>query len=132
MTFPLTLSTDDTEGARKWRQKLQRGLVALQQNVIFLRYPDNPEMEFIPRVNLHRTISFQELDGEAQRQLWKLYVSYYFERQESLWYNIGMNRLPVIKNATRMLVCGEDLGMVPKCVEPVMNDLSILGLRVQR
>jgi 4-alpha-glucanotransferase len=123
---------DDSEGARKWRQKLQRGLVALQQNVIFLRYPDNPDMEFIPRVNMHRTISFQELDAEAQRGLWRIYVSYYYERQESLWYNIGMNRLPLIKNATRMLVCGEDLGMVPKCVEPVMNDLSILGLRVQR
>jgi 4-alpha-glucanotransferase len=40
--------------------------------------------------------------------------------------------LPVIKNATRMLVCGEDLGMVPKCVEPIMTDLGILGLRVQR
>jgi len=31
-----------------------------------------------------------------------------------------------------MLVCGEDLGMVPASVEPVMDTLGILGLRVQR
>jgi 4-alpha-glucanotransferase len=31
-----------------------------------------------------------------------------------------------------MLICGEDLGMVPKTVPEVMNQLGILGLNVQR
>jgi 4-alpha-glucanotransferase len=31
-----------------------------------------------------------------------------------------------------MLVCGEDLGMVPACVPIVMRDLGLLGLEVQR
>ena len=31
-----------------------------------------------------------------------------------------------------MLCCGEDLGMIPACVERVMHQLHILGLRVQR
>lgn len=31
-----------------------------------------------------------------------------------------------------MLVCGEDLGMVPKCVPPVLELIGILGLRIQR
>lgn len=31
-----------------------------------------------------------------------------------------------------MLVCGEDLGMVPACVQGVLDALSILGLRIQR
>eukprot|EP00483_Globobulimina_turgida_P007805 UN07820 len=31
-----------------------------------------------------------------------------------------------------MLICGEDLGMIPDCVPPVMDDLSLLGLRLQR
>src|SRR3569623_439755 len=31
-----------------------------------------------------------------------------------------------------MLCCGEDLGMVPACVPPVMQQLNILGLRIQR
>jgi 4-alpha-glucanotransferase len=35
-------------------------------------------------------------------------------------------------NSTKMLCCGEDLGMVPACVSGVMNRLNILGLRIQR
>lgn len=31
-----------------------------------------------------------------------------------------------------MLVCGEDLGIVPDCVREVMRDLSILSLEIQR
>jgi 4-alpha-glucanotransferase len=31
-----------------------------------------------------------------------------------------------------MLVCGEDLGMVPDCVPPVMKELNILSLEIQR
>jgi len=31
-----------------------------------------------------------------------------------------------------MLLCGEDLGMVPACVPSVMNELGILSLEVQR
>lgn len=31
-----------------------------------------------------------------------------------------------------MLVCGEDLGMIPACVHPVMEELGIIGLRIQR
>ena len=40
--------------------------------------------------------------------------------------------LPVLLRASGMLVCGEDLGMVPACVDPVLSELGILGLRVQR
>ena len=31
-----------------------------------------------------------------------------------------------------MLVCGEDLGMIPACVHPVMEELGLVGLRIQR
>ena len=31
-----------------------------------------------------------------------------------------------------MLVCGEDLGMVPHCVPEVMDQLGILSLEIQR
>ena len=42
-----------------------------------------------------------------------------------------MKKLPLLVNATRMLVCAEDLGMVPDCVEWVMNELRILSLELQ-
>ena len=44
----------------------------------------------------------------------------------------AMKKLPCLIGATRMLVCGEDLGMVPDCVEAVMKQLQILSLELQR
>lgn len=43
-----------------------------------------------------------------------------------------MNKLPGLKRSTNMLVCGEDLGMVPACVPDVMRQLGILSLEIQR
>ena len=43
-----------------------------------------------------------------------------------------MKKLPVLVQATRMLVCAEDLGMVPDCVAWVMNELRILSLELQQ
>ena len=43
-----------------------------------------------------------------------------------------MEKLPPLKAATDMLVCGEDLGMVPDCVPGVMADLQMLSLAIQR
>lgn len=43
-----------------------------------------------------------------------------------------MKKLPQLTQSTRMLVCGEDLGMIPACVSSVMNDLRILSLEIQR
>ena len=42
-----------------------------------------------------------------------------------------MKKLPKLVQATRMLVCAEDLGMVPDCVPWVMNELKILSLELQ-
>ena len=43
-----------------------------------------------------------------------------------------MKKLPALLDSTRMLSCGEDLGMIPACVPEVMDELNILSLEVQR
>lgn len=43
-----------------------------------------------------------------------------------------MDKLPVLIGATDMIVCGEDLGMIPDCVPYVMERLRIMSLEVQR
>jgi len=112
--------------------KLKNGLLTAVKNVILLRERWNPDWHFYPRINVHKTSSFQALPEDQKKIVWDLYLHYYYKRQEDLWGKIGGSRLPVICGATDMLVCGEDLGMVPDCVPPVMKDLSILGLSVQR
>jgi len=81
---------------------------------------------------MEKTSSFQSLDWFHQETLRKFYNDYYYNRQEGLWSHVGMTRLPAIKSSTKMLVCGEDLGMIPACVPPIMKNLSIMGLCIQR
>jgi 4-alpha-glucanotransferase len=44
----------------------------------------------------------------------------------------GVAKLPGLKRATNMLICGEDLGMVPACVPEALRRLGLLSLEVQR
>ena len=43
-----------------------------------------------------------------------------------------MWKLPPLLEATNMLTCAEDLGMIPNCVPAVMSNLQILSLEIQR
>jgi 4-alpha-glucanotransferase len=47
------------------------------------------------------------------------YDDYFFHRQEQLWRENALKTLPALLNSSDMLCCGEDLGMVPACVQPV-------------
>ncbi len=61
-----------------------------------------------------------------------LYINYFFHRQDYFWKKEAMQKLPELKRSTNMLICGEDLGMVPHSVPDVMNQLGILSLEIQR
>jgi 4-alpha-glucanotransferase len=104
-------------------------LISLISNVIFVSTGHD---EWHPRISMQFTSSFMELDDYTKNQLNKLYIEYFYKRHEDFWYHKGMEKIPAIISASNMLVCGEDLGMVPDCVPDVMNDLSILSLEIQR
>jgi len=78
------------------------------------------------------TSSYQWLNEHVRRQLSELYVNYFFRRQNDFWRQQAMQKLPALKASTNMLICGEDLGMVPDCVPGVMKDLGFLSLEIQR
>jgi len=67
-----------------------------------------------------------------KEQLNKIYDYYYFKRQDEFWKNQALKKLPVLINATNLLSCGEDLGMLPYCVPEVMKELDMLSLEIQR
>jgi 4-alpha-glucanotransferase len=81
---------------------------------------------------MEQTLSFHYLDAYSKSQLKELYVNYFFRRQDDFWKEQAMNKLPGLKRSTNMLICGEDLGMVPDCVPDVMWQLGILSLEIQR
>ncbi|XP_057770458.1 4-alpha-glucanotransferase DPE2 [Salvia miltiorrhiza] len=111
--------------------KLRRSLFDLIQNVVLIRDPEDPKM-FYPRFNLEDTLNFTGLDQHSQNVLKRLYHDYYFQRQENLWRQNALKTLPALLNSSDMLACGEDLGLIPSCVHPVMQELGLIGLRIQR
>ncbi len=113
-------------------QKLRQGLYDLISNVILLEVEGSQGQQFHFRFGIEGTHSFANLDPHTQARLKDLYIDYFYRRQESFWMKEGMSRLPALKRVTNMLICGEDLGMVPACVPVAMKQLGLLGLEVQR
>ena len=78
------------------------------------------------------TYSFAFLNDHAQYNIRRLHDYYFYQMQDEFWRDKAMEKLPAIKEATNMLICGEDLGMVPACVSGVMKELGLLTLEIQR
>lgn len=111
---------------------IRQGLFDLISNVILLEEKNSDGNQFHFRIAMDQTSSFLQLEYNTQQQLKSLYINYFYRRQNDFWKKEGMKKLPELKQATAMLVCGEDLGMVPDCVPQVMKELTILSLEVER
>ena len=109
---------------------LRDGLYALISDVLFVRDHRDPE-KYHPRIAVQLDFVYEFL-GEHEKYVFnRLYNDYYYRRNNQFWYREAMRKLPKLVDATRMLVCAEDLGMVPDCVPWVMNELRILSLELQ-
>lgn len=113
-------------------KQLRDGLYELISNVILFEEEDSERTKFHFRFGVDQTSSFHHLPKNLQEKLWNLYNDYFFHRQNEFWKNESLKKLPQLKAATQMLVCGEDLGMVPDSVPGVMKQLGILSLEIQR
>ncbi len=109
-------------------EKIKLGLFDLISNVILFEV----DGKFHFRFGIEQTLSFKNLAPDTQIKLRDLYVDYFFRRQDNFWRREGMQKLPALKGVTNMLICGEDLGLVPACVPEVMRDLGLLSLEIQR
>ena len=109
---------------------LRDGLYAMVEDVLFVRDRQNPNM-FHPRITAQLNFMYEALWQNDKDAFNRLYNDYYYRRNNDFWYREAMKKLPLLSQATRMLVCAEDLGMVPDCVQWVMNELRILSLELQ-
>ncbi len=111
---------------------LKKLLFSLLSNVLFFEVPGSNKTAFHPRIECLKTPSYRDLDNDYRHKISELYLDYFYHRQEDFWRKEAMTKLPAIRKATNMLICGEDLGMVPACVGGVMEELEILTLEIQR
>ena len=84
-----------------------------------------------PRIAVQYQEAYTQLSEDQKTNFNNLYNDYFYRRNNQFWYTEAMKKLPRLTQATRMLVCAEDLGMVPDCVPWVMNELRILSLEIQ-
>ena len=121
------LFADVTNEKELW---LRDGLYALISDVLFVRDHTNPGV-FHPRISAQLDFIYESLYDNDKAAFNCLYNDYFYRRNNQFWYQEAMKKLPKLVQATRMLVCAEDLGMVPDCVPWVMDELKILSLELQ-
>ena len=100
------------------------------KDVLFVRYPYAEG--YTPRIEGYKTEMYAALNEEQQAAYMRLHEDFYYHRHNDFWRENAMRRLPALMQATDMLTCGEDLGMIPACVPDVMTSESILALEIER
>ncbi|HEY5405924.1 MAG TPA: 4-alpha-glucanotransferase [Ginsengibacter sp.] len=111
---------------------IRQGLFDLISNIILIEQENSNGQKFHFRFGIASTTSFQHLEHNTRESLHELYINYFYRRQDDFWRKEALKKLPQLKRSTNMLVCGEDLGMVPNCVPALMKDISILSLEIER
>ncbi len=111
-------------------KNLGDGLMSLVANVLFLADHREPG-KYHPRIAAQHSLVFESLWDSDKAAFNKLYTHYFYHRNNDFWYHEAMRKLPKLVECTRMLVCAEDLGMVPDCVPWALDELRILSLEIQ-
>ncbi|MEP6927621.1 MAG: 4-alpha-glucanotransferase [Ginsengibacter sp.] len=112
--------------------EIKHCLFDLISNVILIEEENSGGHKYHFRIEMRNTSSFQQLEYNTKEQLQELYINYFYHRQDDFWRKEALKKLPQLKRNTNMLICGEDLGMVPHCVPEVMRELGILSLEIER
>ena len=109
---------------------IRDGLYRLICGVLFLEDPRQPNM-YHPRIGVYNDPVFDALTNEEKDAYMRLYNNFFYQRHNFFWGSEATRRLTDVFGDTRMLCCAEDLGMLPDCVEPVLDRLRILTLEIQ-
>ena len=126
-TLPLSAEEIENQGFHFVKNKHLKKSV----DTIFIPDPNDSE-KFHPRIELQKTKVYQALSDEQKQAIDRIYEDFYYHRHNDFWKQKALEKLPALLNATKMIACGEDLGMIPACVPEVMKELGIMSLEVQR
>lgn len=111
--------------------RIKNGLFTIANEVLFLRDPRETD-KFHPRISANQSYIYRELSGSDRYAFDQLYWHFFYHRHNDFWKAQAFKRLTPLVASTEMLVCGEDLGMIPASVPEVMNKLQILSLEIER
>lgn len=112
-------------------ERICQALMGLIDDVLFIEDPFE-KGKYHPRISAQYTYQYRCLNDYEKWCFNRLYNEFFYRRNNGLWYDKAMWKMPPLIEATDMLVCAEDLGMIPACVPAVMDALRILVLEIQR
>ena len=107
------------------------GDITQTDNVLFVE-DKLQKGRFHPRISAYSTDCYRWLSDDQKEAYNRLYNDFFYRRHNDFWQWEAMKKLPPLIESTGMLVCGEDLGMIPDCVPAVMSGEQILSLEIQR
>ena len=110
---------------------IRDGLMHLLSNVLFVEDPRKKDM-YHPRIGVIGEPIYEALNAEDKDAFSRLYNNFFYQRHSFFWGQQALKRLPAVLKDLRLLICGEDLGMLPDCVEPILDQLRILTLEIQQ
>ena len=105
------------------------GLCRLLTNVLFVE--DRQPGLYHPRFGIYNEPVYEILSADEKDAFMRLYNNYYYERHNAFWADKARRKLSQLLEKTHMLVCAEDLGLLPRCVPDVLDELRMLTLEVQ-
>ncbi len=111
--------------------RIMNALLGIIDDVLFIEDPYH-KGHYHPRISAQYTYQYRVLSDYAKWNFNRLYTDFFYHRHNDFWYGKAMWKLPPLLDATSMLTCAEDLGMIPACVPEVMDRLKILSLEIQR
>jgi len=111
--------------------RIKSGLNMIANEVLFL--PDPHEQgKYHPRISASSSFVYKELTDEERGKFDHLSLDFFYYRHNDLWKRQALKILSPLINSTEMLICGEDLGMIPDSVPEVMQQLQLLSLEIER
>lgn len=111
------------------RERVRQGLANIMHEVLFV---STQKGEWHPRIMLTETERFRMLPGYEQDALRAMHDDFFYNRHNEFWKECATRNLNGMLRKCKMLVCGEDLGMIPASVPMVMKRMQILALELQR
>lgn len=107
--------------------------INLPDNILslFLKDPYDSN-KFHPLIAPFKTEAYLQLPDTLKVAFNNLYHDFFFVRHNAFWKHTALKRLKPLIDSSNMLICGEDLGMLPATVYEVMCELQILSLELGR
>jgi 4-alpha-glucanotransferase len=109
---------------------LREGLMKAVTNVLFLRDKENRNLYHL-NIGGKGTFAYLRLKENDRKAYDVLFDNFFYHRHDEFWAKGAREKLCLLTNASRMLPCAEDLGMIPACMRTVLNELRVLSLEVE-